>query len=592
MVFCLMSIALFHNHSQAQIINVPADQPGIQAGINAASNGDTVLVEPGTYFENINFRGKNIVVASLYILNGDRNIITNTIINGSQPVHPDSASCVLIISGEDSTTVLQGFTITRGSGTKWRDEHGAGTYYEGGGILITLSSPIIKNNIIYFNSAIRTGSGVTSAGGGGIRVGDSNPTIINNIIMSNSGMYGGGIVLNYTGGTVKNNIIYNNTVYEAVPGTPTFGGGGIWVYNTIPGAIRIIENNTIIGNTAYGTGSSVAGRGGGILLNSITATVTNNIIWGNTANSSTYSQISPNASTHTHISYCDIMNGKSRPGEIHTYPEFTDSGFYLEDNSPCIDSGHSGWEYWDPAIDPEDRFNSKPPSKGERRNDIGAYGGPGSDSLPFIPNFSKGDISDELDFGEVVNGESGIKAIAIENLGTQSFQIDSVVFSRGNETLYTIESNLPLKVSPFENDSLFIKWTPAGESNILEDSLWIYHDTETFQNPVKIILKGERIEASTIENLKDKTGETSCLTSIYPNPIFDNAIINYSLKNQTIVSISIYNPEGKKIETLLSKNQIAGNHHLNFNRKNFQKGMYLIRLQTNYFTDVKAVVLQ
>src|SRR5436309_506423 len=45
-------------------INIPADYPTIQAGINASSNGDTVLVAPGTYNENIDFKGKAITVTS------------------------------------------------------------------------------------------------------------------------------------------------------------------------------------------------------------------------------------------------------------------------------------------------------------------------------------------------------------------------------------------------------------------------------------------------------------------------------------------------------------------------------------------------
>src|SRR5258708_28288076 len=48
----------------ANTIHVPADQPTIQAGINVAKNGDTVLVSPGTYYENINFLGKRITVKS------------------------------------------------------------------------------------------------------------------------------------------------------------------------------------------------------------------------------------------------------------------------------------------------------------------------------------------------------------------------------------------------------------------------------------------------------------------------------------------------------------------------------------------------
>ena len=46
----------------ATIINVPADQPTIQAGIDVAIDGDTVLVQPNIYFENINYNGKNITV--------------------------------------------------------------------------------------------------------------------------------------------------------------------------------------------------------------------------------------------------------------------------------------------------------------------------------------------------------------------------------------------------------------------------------------------------------------------------------------------------------------------------------------------------
>jgi hypothetical protein len=47
-----------------QTIHAPADQPTIQAGINAANNGDTVLIAPGTYYENIDLKGKAIMVMS------------------------------------------------------------------------------------------------------------------------------------------------------------------------------------------------------------------------------------------------------------------------------------------------------------------------------------------------------------------------------------------------------------------------------------------------------------------------------------------------------------------------------------------------
>ncbi|MCB1323316.1 MAG: hypothetical protein KDK34_23860 [Leptospiraceae bacterium] len=111
----------------ADVIHVPAGQPTIQAGIDAAVHGDTVLVAEGIYLENINYHGKAITVASYFLLDSDTNHIAHTIIDGSQPSNPDSGSVVTFESDEDTTAVLSGFTITGGSGTvtqyDWRGHY-------------------------------------------------------------------------------------------------------------------------------------------------------------------------------------------------------------------------------------------------------------------------------------------------------------------------------------------------------------------------------------------------------------------------------------------------------------------------------------
>ncbi|HWR81998.1 MAG TPA: right-handed parallel beta-helix repeat-containing protein, partial [Candidatus Deferrimicrobium sp.] len=193
------------------VIHVPADQPTVQAGINAATSGDTVVVAPGTYVENIDFGFKSLVVSSHFLFDQDPAYILSTTMDGSSPTHPDTASVVLIAGTQDSTTVLQGFTITHGTGTVWTDPHGAGIYREGGGILIEYSSPIIRYNRIIDNEAVQVRPGVSSAGGGGIRAGDGNPHILNNVISNNRGRYGGGIVLNFASGVIKNNVVAYNT---------------------------------------------------------------------------------------------------------------------------------------------------------------------------------------------------------------------------------------------------------------------------------------------------------------------------------------------------------------------------------------------
>ncbi len=374
--FCFFLGILFQGLFEANVLNVPIDYSTIQEAINTAQNGDTVLVADGTYFENINFKGKDIVVASYFIQDNNPSHILNTIINGSTPVQPDSASCVRIVSGEDSTAVLAGFTLTGGTGTKWVDEHGAGIYREGGGIIITLSSPTIKNNLIINNEAIDR-TGVTSAGGGGIRAGDSNAHIYNNIIANNKGHYGAGIVWNYATGVLKNNIITYNS------GGEDYGGGGVWTYSL---GATVIENNVIAFNSVTGTGGN-RGKGGGILIWSTSIIAKNNIIWGNTQSSGNQVYLAGGGTAD--ITYSDIEDGFTGEGNISEDPMFTGDIYLPAENSLCIDAGNPDSSF----NDPEDTGNpgfALYPSLGTIRNDMGAYGGPMRELLPAVVTSVKG----------------------------------------------------------------------------------------------------------------------------------------------------------------------------------------------------------
>ncbi len=270
-----------HPQTLHRRLAVPGQFQSIQAAIDSARTGDTVLVAPGRYYENIRFQGQNIVVASEFILHHDPGLIDRTIIDGSRPRHPDSASVVLIYQFEDSTAVLEGFTLTGGKGTVWYDNKDKVPFREGGGVLVDLAGPTIRNNVIEGNEAILVAPGMLSAGGGGIRVGFADPIIEHNIVRDNRGRYGAGVVLFYAAAQLRNNLIVGNS------GGEDFGGAGVWAVGHFSKRLRnVLENNTIVHNTAraHDPASPPPGPGGsagGLFISNTILTMRKNIVWGN-----------------------------------------------------------------------------------------------------------------------------------------------------------------------------------------------------------------------------------------------------------------------------------------------------------------------
>src|SRR5688500_17317030 len=251
------------------VLPVPSKFPTIQAAIDSAVRGDTVLVAPGRYFENIRFKGKGIVVASQFARSRNAADIERTIIDGSRPTHPDTGTVVRFVNQEDTTAVLEGFTITGGTGTVWLDAKDLAYFREGGGILCELAAPTIRHNYIVNNVAISKtknvkGDTLISAGGGAIRCGYSELTIAHNVIRGNRGRYGGGIVLFHSAGIVRNNLIVDNS------GGEDYGGGGLWLVGSLSYRLgTLVENNTIVNNRVTGADTTnprgMRGRGGALI---------------------------------------------------------------------------------------------------------------------------------------------------------------------------------------------------------------------------------------------------------------------------------------------------------------------------------------
>lgn len=338
------------------IIYVPGDYSTIQDGVNAGLDGDTVLVQPGTYSENINFNGHNVILGSLFLITGDTTYISETIIDGN---HVDT---VVKFWSEEAATIT-GFTI----------RNGYGEY--GGGISCRYSDPLITHNIITRNLTSESGGGIFCWSG-------SNPIITNNIISNNSAPEGGGLWICYSHPALElNTIVHNNAI----------NGGGIVFRNCDQYQSLRVANNIIALNSASSYGGAIFSSyshflannntvvenssnslGKGMYLFASSPSLVNTIFWGNGT-----AEIYVGEWSDPEVSYCDIQGDLwSGEGNINTEPLFRDpenGDFHLMAldcgdslDSPCIDSG---------SPDEFDGMMDCYWGLGAILSDMGAYGG-------------------------------------------------------------------------------------------------------------------------------------------------------------------------------------------------------------------------
>jgi parallel beta-helix repeat protein len=349
------ALAAFCAPAVARVILVPDSAGTIQAGIDMASSGDTVLVAPGTYLENISWSGKSITLASHYLTSGDTMYIDSTVIDTNH-----ASTVIYCGSGVDTTALICGFTIRNGSGN---------------GIYCSSGSPTITHNIIEDNTASSDGGGIMMQGGAA-------PVIEHNIIRHNeTSSWGGGIyIFDGSSPRVRWNVFYDNGVAKGGaaagqdrarivagrwvapdkdPEPFAVNGGAILVTNYQGLVTRpAIHNNTIVDNEA-------TGQGGGIFSNRAAPDIRNNIVVSNEGYG-IYSVESTLVCDYNDVwSNETDFGGTASPGTgaLSACPLFVDSlthDYHLTSGSPCIDAG-------DPSL---------PKDPDSTRSDMGAFYSP------------------------------------------------------------------------------------------------------------------------------------------------------------------------------------------------------------------------
>jgi len=325
-------ILIFAVNLSAAIINIPADQPTIQAGINFAAQNDTILVEPGSYNTGLDFLGKSLTLASLFLTTGEADYISMTSIDG----YSTAVNNILLLNVGEPESKLIGLSIEM-----------LDIYLESSKLIIENCEINAANSnalTIFYDSEVS----IRSSKIHGIRFGkaimanSSDLEIINTLFYDNGG-YGGNGGIAVTGCDLK---IINSVIVESNPDIGwsdqaiTCSGSNLILFNSI------MWDNAY-GNISIGNGSNVA--------------IANSCLQSGEASISG-----------------DLASLAWLEGNIASSPDFVnlaDGDLALSNQSLCIGAGSTGLElsgeyYQAPAYD---IINNPRPNPVGSNPDIGAF---------------------------------------------------------------------------------------------------------------------------------------------------------------------------------------------------------------------------
>jgi len=577
---------------------VPGNYSTIQAAINAATDGDVVLVADGMYQENINFKGKSITVASHFYMDGDTSHISNTIIDGSQSTDPDSGSVVYFVSGEDTNSVLCGFTITGGTGTYELDFLPQNNWRSGGGIYCA-SGGTIKNNKIVQNTLVL---GDTTWGGGIIVVlyNDEYLIIEDNIISSNHSAqfscWGGGIFSYAIGQShvrLVNNRISDNVV-NALGGV-TAGAGFACESNGSSDKFTII-GNTINNNLAITTPTSNGNYGVGLHIWNSPILLANNKIVNNISNTSNSTSgigmrliLSDDAIIERNIFSGNraFGNGTSYGGGIYLY----DCSARIQNN--IIVDNHS-------SIGGGFRINIF----SKKNEELIACNSRGQKNIKH--NFSNSKLISEpvLMNNTIFENVATIRGGGISSRYSNPLLVNSISWSDSTSSGAEIDGPATILYSD-------IKGGHSGTGNIDADPLFFgsifnlspnslcvgtgidsilgYHappfdyDGDPRPNSVDEFVDMGAQESNfpngIIKEDSDNIPKIFSLKQNYPNPFNPRTTIQFSVPKAEYVTLKIFNLLGQEVTTLVSDKLTPGEYKYTWDASQLASGVYFYKLE-------------
>lgn len=149
--------------------------------------------------------------------------------------------------------------------------------------------------------------------------------------------------------------------------------------------------------------------------------------------------------------------------------------------------------------------------------------------------------------------------------------------------------------TPPPNPFPVTSWVDEQTSTILEQYEIYYYITAVLDGNESLPSNHEWMSGSMLRKVsssqKEIIPEASFIESIYPNPFNPSTTINYFLRENSRVTIKLYDVIGKEVKTIINENVTEGYHSITLNSSDLVSGVYFLYLQNGRFIDTKKVVI-
>jgi len=202
--------------------------------------------------------------------------------------------------------------------------------------------------------------------------------------------------------------------------------------------------------------------------------------------------------------------------------------------------------------------------------------------VPIVPGINLNPVA--LDFGDVATNSDSTMIFTIMNTGNADLEVTDI---SSNEPVFTVNIT-DTTISQGNDLEVEVTFTPTEEilyNGIIE----VVHNA--LGSPDSVYVVGNGIITGIEDELLNTIPTEYVVYQNYPNPFNNSTVIKYSVPQEGLVALIVYNLLGEEVARLVNDIKQTGNYEVSFDATGLPSGIYFYKLQAGSFIETKKMIL-